>query len=66
MDTTRFFAGGNGDTDLCSICKDHNASYCPAAIMTFLILAGLIILLLTGMPIFAGLGLTSLIVMLLT
>lgn len=34
--------------------------------MTFLILAGLIILLLTGMPIFAGLGLTSLIIMLLT
>ncbi len=34
--------------------------------MTFLILAGLILLLLTGMPIFAGLGLTSLIIMLLT
>jgi len=34
--------------------------------MTFLILVGLIILLLTGMPIFAGLGLTSLIIMLLT
>lgn len=33
---------------------------------TFLILAGLIILLLTGMPIFAGLGLTSLIIMMLT
>lgn len=34
--------------------------------MTFLILAGLIVLLLTGMPIFAGLGLTSLIIMMLT
>ena len=33
---------------------------------TFLILAGLIVILLTGMPIFAGLGLTSLIIMLLT
>lgn len=33
---------------------------------TFLILAGLIVLLLTGMPIFAGLGLTSLIKMMLT
>lgn len=34
--------------------------------MTFLILAGLIIILLSGLPIFAGLGLTSLIIMLLT
>lgn len=34
--------------------------------ITLLILAGLIVLLLTGMPIFAGLGLTSLIIMLLT
>lgn len=34
--------------------------------ITFLILAGLIVLLLTGMPIFAGLGLTSLIIMMLT
>ena len=34
--------------------------------MTFLILAGLIVILLTGLPIFAGLGLTSLIIMLLT